>query len=332
MKVLITGSLGFIGYHLTNLLIQEGFDVVGIDNINDYYDVRLKTAKLPLLGIAEQNPVPEIRYESTSNINFHFYRIDITKRNLIDSLFKREKFDYVIHLAAQAGVQYSIENPHTYVDTNLVGFINVMDACRMQDVKHFVYASSSSVYGDREEVPFSEDDRVDYPISMYAATKKANELMAYSYSHLFHLKTTGLRFFTVYGPWGRPDMAPYIFMSRILSGQPIEVFNQGNLERDFTYVSDIVRGIRQVLNQKTVYEVYNIGNSSPVNLKEFISTLEDVLGVQAIINYRPMRIGDVHRTYSDVSKLKNDFGYRPATSVREGLSLMADWYKNLELK
>lgn len=331
MKVLVTGSLGFIGYHFSRLLIQEGFEVTGIDNINEYYDPRLKLAKLPLLGIEEENPFPGVRYQSLSFPNFRFYRMDITDRPSIEAMFKREKFDYVVHLAAQAGVQYSLQNPHTYVDTNLVGFINVMDACRMEGVRHFIYASSSSVYGDREEVPFSEEDRVDHPISIYAATKKANELMAYSYSHLYQLKTTGLRFFTVYGPWGRPDMAPFIFMSRILKGETIEVFNQGNLERDFTFVSDIVKGIRQVMNQKTVYEVYNIGNSNPVNLNEFISTMEEVLGQKAQIQYRPMRTGDVHRTYSDVGKLKRDFGYRPATSVFDGLSQMADWYRNLTI-
>lgn len=279
MKALVTGGLGFIGFHLTNLLLREGVEVFSIDNINSYYDPSLKKAKLPLLGIQEPLKDDDTTIYSASGLAYRFARIDITNREQIENLLHREQFDVIFHLAAQAGVQYSLQNPHTYVSTNLVGFINLLDAARQSNVGQFVYASSSSVYGDREDVPFSEEDRVDQPISIYAATKKANELMAFSYSHLYQLKTTGLRFFTVYGPWGRPDMAPYLFMKKMIEGDTIEVFNEGKLERDFTYVDDIVKGIYQVCKQKTLAEVYNIGNSNPVNLNDFIATMEEVLGV-----------------------------------------------------
>ncbi|MCF8294562.1 MAG: GDP-mannose 4,6-dehydratase [Bacteroidales bacterium] len=327
MKILVTGGLGFIGYHLTELLIKEGFEIIGLDNINDYYARSLKTKKLPILGIDTLEPEDHTLYPSRLHPSYSFVKMDITNRQAVEALFHQEKFDIIINLAAQAGVQYSLQNPHTYVDTNVVGFINLLDASRHAGVKHFIYASSSSVYGNREDVPFREEDRVDNPISMYAATKKANELMAYSYSHLYQLKTTGLRFFTVYGPWGRPDMAPYIFMKKILAGDSIDVFNNGNLERDFTYVDDIVQGIRLTMNQQSVYEVYNIGNSNPVNLNDFIATLEDVLQISAKIIYRPMRIGDVYRTYSDVTRLQQDYGYQPTTDVKEGLTRMAEWFK-----
>lgn len=328
-KVLVTGALGFIGFHLVNRLINEGYSVVGIDNINSYYDVRLKYAKLPLLGIEETQIWSDSVFQSKLFPDFKFLKLDITDRYHLEKLFEVEAFDIVCNLAAQAGVQYSLANPHTYVENNITGFINILDACRHYGVKHLVYASSSSVYGNREDVPFKEKDNVDNPISLYAASKKANELMAHSYSHLYNLKTTGLRFFTVYGPWGRPDMAPFIFVKNISEGKPITVFNKGNMERDFTYVDDIVEGVFRVINnQKTNYlfDVYNIGNSKPVNLLDFIQTIEKVLDKKAEINFMPMRIGDVVKTYSDVTKIHNDFGYEPKVNIERGLKYFIEWY------
>jgi UDP-glucuronate 4-epimerase len=333
-KVLVTGTLGFIGYHLAEKLLAEGYEVVGIDNINSYYDIRLKYAKLPILGIEAGTIWPNIVHQSSKHPKFKFSKVDISDRYYLEKLFKKERFDTVCNLAAQAGVQYSIANPHTYVTNNIRGFINIIDACRHHEVKHFVYASSSSVYGDREDVPFRETDNVDNPISLYAASKKSNELMAHSYSHLFNLKTTGLRFFTVYGPWGRPDMAPYIFVKNILDGNQITVFNQGNLERDFTYVLDIVDGVYRVITgnvNNNLYEVYNIGNSNPVNLNNFIRTIEEVVKKKAIIKYLPLREGDVKRTYSDVSKLRKDFGYEPKVNIKEGIEKFVQWYLNSPL-
>ena len=333
-KVLVTGALGFIGYHLTEKLLAEGYEVVGIDIINSYYDVRLKYAKLPILGIEADTIWPNVIHQSKRHHKFKFSKVDISDRYYMEKLFEKEKFDTVCNLAAQAGVQYSIANPHTYITNNITGFVNIIDACRHHDVKHFVYASSSSVYGDRKDVPFRETDNVDNPISLYAASKKANELMAHSYSHLFNLKTTGLRFFTVYGPWGRPDMAPYIFVKNILEGNQITVFNKGNLERDFTYVLDIVDGIYRVINgngNNNIYEVYNIGNSNPVNLNDFIQTIEEAVKKKAIIKYLPLREGDVKRTYSDVTKLHNDFGYEPKVNIKEGIEKFVQWYLNSPL-
>jgi len=333
-KVLVTGALGFIGYHLTEKLLAEGYEVVGIDIINSYYDVRLKYAKLPILGIKADTIWPNVIHQSKRHHKFKFSKVDISDRYYMEKLFEKEKFDTVCNLAAQAGVQYSIANPHTYITNNITGFVNIIDACRHHDVKHFVYASSSSVYGDRKDVPFRETDNVDNPISLYAASKKANELMAHSYSHLFNLKTTGLRFFTVYGPWGRPDMAPYIFVKNILEGNQITVFNKGNLERDFTYVLDIVDGVYRVINgngDNNIYEVYNIGNSNPVNLNDFIQTIEEAVKKKAIIKYLPLREGDVKRTYSDVTKLHNDFGYEPKVNIKEGIEKFVQWYLNSPL-
>ena len=330
MKILVTGAVGFIGFHLTERLLSEGQEVVGIDNINSYYDVGLKYAKLPILGIEEEFIRPNIIYQSKKYPYFQFAKIDITDRYHVEELFRKEKFDIVVNLAAQAGVQYSIENPHTYVENNIMGFINLIEASRKHDIKHFIYASSSSVYGDREEVPFRETDNVDNPISLYAASKKSNELIAHSYSHLFNLRTTGLRFFTVYGPWGRPDMAPFIFVKKIIEGKPITVFNNGNMERDFTYIDDIIEGVIKVVssdNYKNLYRIYNIGNSKPVNLNVFIETIEHVLHKKAIIEYKPMRAGDVIRTFSDISEIKSDFGYMPKVSVMEGLTHFVKWYK-----
>lgn len=330
MKILITGSLGFIGYHLTKKLIQKRFDVVGIDNINSYYNVRLKYDKLPILGIEEDNLWPNKLYQSTKHTNFHFAKTDITDRYQIEELFRKEQFDVVVNLAAQAGVQYSLQNPHTYVENNITGFINLIDAAQRSKVKHFVYASSSSVYGNRDKVPFREEDNVNHPISLYAASKKANELMAYTYSHLYKLKTTGLRFFTVYGPWGRPDMAPFIFTKNILEGKEITVFNRGNLERDFTYVDDIVEGVYSVIAKRPpkdyVYNIYNIGNSKPVHLMDFIHTIEEKLNKKAVIRYESLRKGDVFKTYASTDKLQNDFGYQPQTDITKGIGLFVDWY------
>jgi len=330
-KILVTGSLGFIGFHLVQRLIRDGYNVMGIDNINDYYDVRLKYDKLPLLGIHSDNIFPNVVYESEKFDHYKFLKLDIKDRFQVEELFRKNHFDIVVNLAAKAGVQYSIQNPHTYVSNNITSYINVIDAAKKYGVKHFVYASSSSVYGNREHVPFHEDDRVDHPISLYAASKKANELLAHTYSHLYDLPTTGLRFFTVYGPWGRPDMAPFIFVKRISEGKPISVYNNGNMMRDFTYISDIVDGICRVVEDKKQakgYNIYNIGNSNPVNLNEFIQTIEKLLNKKAIIDYKEIRQGDVVKTYSDISALQNDYNYHPKTDILSGLSLFIDWYKN----
>jgi len=333
-RVLVTGVLGFIGYHLTEKLLAEGYKVVGIDVINSYYDIRLKYAKLPLLGIDASQIWPNVMYKSSKHPNFKFSKVDINDRYYLEKLFDDEKFDSVCNLAAQAGVQYSIANPHTYITNNVSGFVNIIDACRHHKIKHFVYASSSSVYGDRKDVPFKESDVVDNPISLYAASKKSDELMAYSYSHLFGLRTTGLRFFTVYGPWGRPDMAPYIFVKNIREGNQITVFNKGNLERDFTYVLDIVDGVFRVIDQKgskNPYEIYNIGNSNPVNLNDFIHVIEEAVGKKAKIKYLPLREGDVKRTYSDISKIQKQFAYSPQTNIKEGVGEFVKWYLNSPL-
>ena len=329
-KILITGVLGFIGYHLTRNLIESGYEVIGIDNINSYYNVKMKYDKLPLMGIEEVNLWPNMLFQSKAFQNFRYGKIDITDRFQIEELFRKEKFDIVVNLAAQAGVQYSIQNPHSYIENNITGFINLIDACKSNEVKHFIYASSSSVYGNRDKVPFVETDSVDKPISIYAASKKANELIAHTYSHLHNLKTTGLRFFTVYGPWGRPDMAPFIFTKNIFEGKEITVFNQGNLERDFTFVDDIVNGVADVISKKPkhdyVYNIYNIGNSHPVNLMEFIGAIEKKLNKKAVMKFEPLRKGDVYKTFASVDKLHEDFGYVPQTGVAEGIGRFIDWY------
>ena len=329
-KILVTGAIGFIGYHLTKKLIHEGYEVVGIDNINDYYNTKLKYDKLPILGIDEKEIKLNKEYLSKKYANFKFAKIDIRDREKIEVLFAKENFDIVCNLAAQAGVKYSIENPHTYVENNVTGFINILDACRQTNVKHFIFASSSSVYGNSENVPFKETDNVDHPISIYAASKKSNELMAHTYSHLYNLKTTGLRFFTVYGPWGRPDMAPFIFTKNIIEGNAIRVFNDGNMERDFTYVDDIINGIIPIIEKEKnfCYKIYNIGNSSPVNLNDFIKTIEDTVGITANISYQPMRDGDVIKTYADTTSLFNEYGYKPTTPIKKGITSFIDWYKN----
>ncbi len=317
-KIILTGAAGFIGSHLAKRLLSEGHFVIGIDNINDYYDVNLKLSRL---GALKQNG------------SFKFIRCDIASKADVDRIFAEEKADIVISLAAQAGVRYSIENPQAYIDSNIIGFFNILEACRSNPVKHLVYASSSSVYGNSDKVPFSVDDRVDNPISLYAATKKSNELMAYTYSHLFGIPATGLRFFTVYGPAGRPDMAYFSFTKKILAGEPIKLFNYGELERDFTYIDDIIEGIMKIIPSPPAEEngarakVYNIGNSSPVSLKEFVAALEAALGKKAKIEYLPMQPGDVYRTFADTSALEKDFGFKPQTSIWDGLKKFADWYK-----
>jgi UDP-glucuronate 4-epimerase len=332
-KVLLTGAIGFIGYHLVERLLKEGFSVVGIDNINSYYDVRLKYAKLPILGIEEDSIWPNIPYQSTKHKYFKFVKLDIKDRYNLEKLFETEKFDIVCNLAAQAGVQYSIKDPHTYIENNITGFINIIDACRQNKINHFVYASSSSVYGNREDVPFKETDNVDNPISLYAASKKSNELIAHSYSHLFDLKTTGLRFFTVYGPWGRPDMAPYIFVKQIMNNKQIVVYNNGDMERDFTYVDDIVVGIFEAINGEgngESYNVYNIGNSKPVNLNQFIRTIEKIINKKAEIIYKPIRKGDVLKTYSDISSIQKDLNYESCVDLSSGLENFIKWYIGYE--
>lgn len=350
MKILITGTAGFIGYHLAKKLLQQGATVVGIDNINDYYDVELKYARLADSGISRtaekwNSPIKSSRFE-----NYSFVRMNLEDREALNQLFEAERFEVVCNLAAQAGVRYSLENPHAYVNSNLVGFVNILEACRHHNIKHLVYASSSSVYGNSDKMPLSVSDPVEHPISLYAATKKSNELMAYTYSHLFQFRTTGLRFFTVYGPWGRPDMAPILFAEAISKGQPIKVFNNGNLERDFTYIDDIVEGISQIINKVPAnrqasndnhfstsapdqrnsgenYSLYNIGNGKPVKLMDFIETMENVLGKKAIKQMHPMQAGDVYKTFADVSGLKNDFGYSPNTSIQKGVTEFVLWFK-----
>lgn len=333
-KILVTGAAGFIGFHLCKLLAEQKVTVVGLDNINDYYDVNLKYARLRELGVNRGDAEQFLeKVQSDKLPNFQFIRMNLEDREHLPNLFKKESFDAVVNLAAQAGVRYSLENPMAYVDSNLVGFVNVLECCRHHNIGHLVYASSSSVYGENGKVPFSEEDRVDYPVSLYAATKKANELMAHTYSHLYQIPTTGLRFFTVYGPWGRPDMAPILFASAIIEGRPIKVFNNGDMSRDFTYIDDIIMGIVTALenpaNKKKArpyYQVFNIGNGSPVSLMEFIETLESNLGKVADKDMLPMQPGDVPKTWADIEHL-NAIGYQSSTSIDKGVKGFVDWYR-----
>ena len=330
-KILVTGAAGFIGFHLSQGLLHRGDSVVGLDNLNDYYDVSLKEGRLAQL---KNQP------------NFSFHKLDLADRQGIVQLFSEEKFDVVVNLAAQAGVRYSLQNPHAYVDSNLVGFVNILEGCRHSQVNHLVFASSSSVYGANTKIPFSVGDNVDHPISLYAASKKANELMAHTYSHLYGLPTTGIRFFTVYGPWGRPDMAYFKFTKAILAGQPIDVFNHGKMRRDFTYIDDVVEGVIRVIDKipqgnlsdsiddfnpatkKAPYKIYNIGNNQPVELMHFIQVLEDCLGVKAKQNLLPMQPGDVPMTYADVDDLIKDVGFAPSTSIEVGIEKFVAWYSS----
>ncbi|WP_308872843.1 NAD-dependent epimerase [Thiothrix subterranea] len=334
MKVLITGSAGFIGFFLAKALLARGDSVVGIDNLNDYYDPALKRARLQDLEQFAQAQQASQRYA--------FIPLDMADRAGMAQLFERHAFDAVVNLGAQAGVRYSIDNPNAYVDSNVVGFVNVLEGCRHSGVKHLVYASSSSVYGMNVKQPFSTADRVDYPISLYAATKKSNELMAHTYSHLFNIPTTGLRFFTVYGPWGRPDMAYFKFTKAILAGKPIDVYNHGDMLRDFTYIDDIIEGVVRIIDRipqpqvnatttvQAPYKIYNIGNNQPVTLRRFITALETALGQKAVENHLPMQPGDVPVTYADVDELIADVGFKPATEVEDGLERFVRWYRDYQ--
>jgi UDP-glucuronate 4-epimerase len=319
-RILVTGAAGFIGFFLCRRLLERGDLVIGLDNLNSYYDVSLKEDRLKQLQGFE---------------NFSFYQLDLADREGMKDLFTGNSFDFVVHLAAQAGVRYSLENPYAYLDSNLVGFMNILEGCRHSKIKHLVFASSSSVYGVNKKIPFAVTDPVDHPVSLYAATKKANELMAHSYSHLYQIPITGLRFFTVYGPWGRPDMAPMLFTKAILAGNPIKVFNYGQMQRDFTYIDDVIEGVIRVLDkipEKTedsaAYKIYNIGNNQPISLLHFIETLENCIGKKAIKDLLPMQPGDVPITYADVDDLIKDGGFAPNTSIEDGLQNLVDWYRN----
>ena len=336
MKILVTGAAGFIGANLLGRLAARGDEVVGLDNINDYYDVRLKYGRLAENGF--HGPFEDRGVSSSSVLpGCRFIKGDICDKSFIDDLCAEEKFDVVVNLAAQAGVRYSITNPYAYLRSNLEGFLNILEACRNNEVKHLVFASSSSVYGLNTKVPFSEDDKADTPVSLYGATKKSNELMAHSYSKLYGIPATGLRFFTVYGPWGRPDMSPMLFATAISKGEPIKVFNGGDMIRDFTYVDDIVEGTVRVIDNPPVpepaegsvpFKVYNIGCSNPVKLMDFISEIENALGVEAEKVFLPMQQGDVYQTNADCSKLENELGYRPSTTLHEGIGKFIEWYRS----
>jgi UDP-glucuronate 4-epimerase len=330
MNILVTGAAGFIGFHLTRRLLAEGFHVIGIDNMNDYYDVQLKKDRLKLLE---------------GNAHFEYYQLDLSDRDRLYQLFEDKSIPIVINLAAQAGVRFSLSNPHSYVTSNLVGFVNILEVCRHYSVGHLIYASSSSVYGANILIPFSTKHSVDHPVSLYAASKKANELMAHTYSHLFQIPTTGLRFFTVYGPWGRPDMAYYSFTKDIIEENTIKVFNNGDMRRDFTYIDDIVEGMVRLLDQPpkynsewdrlnpdpsssyAPYKVYNIGNNNPVRLMDFINVLEKLIGKKAKMEFLPMQAGDVKETYADITDLNKDVGFYPTTSIEDGLAQFVNWYK-----
>ena len=332
-KYLVTGSAGFIGFHLTNALLQNGDLVVGLDNINDYYDVNLKYARLREAGIDRSEVAwNDISY-STRCPGYRFIRMNLEDKGQIIDLFKNEKFDYVIHLAAQAGVRYSIDNPDVYIQSNIVGFFNILEACRYFPVEHLLYASSSSVYGNNEKVPFSEDDAVDQPISLYAATKKSNELMASTYSHLYGIKATGLRFFTVYGPWGRPDMAVYKFTDSIINNRPIQVYAKGKLLRDFTYIDDIVNGILSILHMLEVEEapmIMNIGNNHPLNINSLVSEIERVLGSKAEVEYLPLQPGDVNETYANIERINSYCGFEPETELSTGIRKFCSWFQSYQ--
>ena len=331
MKILVTGSAGFIGFNLCQKLIVEGHSVIGLDNINDYYDVNLKYSRLSHLGI-ERNDATAFLNIVQSKIfdKFKFIRMNLENKEKLSELFTNQKFDIVCNLAAQAGVRYSIENPDIYIQSNIVGFLNILECSRHNKIKHLVYASSSSVYGSNSNFPFNVFDNVDNPISLYAATKKSNELMAHTYSHLYNLPTTGLRFFTVYGPWGRPDMALFLFTKAILNNKSIDVYNMGNMQRDFTYVDDIVEGVTKIINKKkkSKYNIYNIGNNNTVNLLDFISEIEKNLGIVSKKNMLPIQPGDVPRTMANIDELVSDYNYRPNTNIKEGIKNFINWYKS----
>jgi UDP-glucuronate 4-epimerase len=345
LKILITGAAGFIGFHTAKKLVARGDEVTGVDNINDYYDTNLKYGRLADSGIARDKTQDNLPVRSTTNANYTFFKLNLQDKENTLKLFEREKFDRVCHLAAQPGVRYSLENPYAYIDSNIVGFINILEGCRHYKIKNLVFASSSSVYGLNEEMPFSVKQNVDHPISLYAATKKSMELMAHAYSYLYNIPTTGLRFFTVYGPWGRPDMAIFKFVKNIIEGKSIDVYNHGNMKRDFTFVDDIAAGIIKTIDSpaqpddswsgqnpdpstgKSPYKIYNIGNNQPVDLMDFITTIEEITGKKAAMNMLPMQPGDVPSTWADCSALERDFGYKPATPLKEGVKAFVDWFK-----
>ena len=328
MKILVTGAAGFIGYHVVNQFVEEGNIVVGLDNINDYYSPQLKYARLKEAGIVNDKIKWFHSVTSTKNTNYSFVRMNLEDKQQLFSLFQNEKFDIVVNLAAQAGVRYSIENPDVYIQSNTVGFHYLLEACRYFPVKHLVHASSSSVYGDNAKIPFSEEDKADTPVSLYAATKKSNELMAHSYSHLYQIPITCLRFFTVYGPWGRPDMAPMLFIKAILEKKPINVFNNGEMSRDFTYVGDIVQGVYLAsMKVESNFNVLNIGNGSPVNLMRFIEVLEENIAIKAVKNFMPMQAGDVKATWANIDKLSAIYNYKPKVSIEQGIEEFIKWVK-----
>ena len=345
MKILVTGTAGFIGYHLAQRLIERGDEVVGLDSVNDYYDPAIKYGRLVETGIDKDRIEYNKLIASSKHDNYRFIQLNLEDKENLDVLFAKQRFDKVCNLAAQAGVRYSLINPKAYIDANIVGFVNILEACRHHNIQHLAYASSSSVYGLNESMPFSTSDNVDHPVSLYAASKKSNELMAHTYSHLFGLPTTGLRFFTVYGPWGRPDMALFLFTKAILEDKPIDVFNHGKMRRDFTYVDDIVEGVVRVIDHppsgkpdwsgkspnpscsKGPYKIYNIGNSNPVELMDFIEAIEKCLGKQAQKNMMPIQPGDVPATWADVNDLVEDIDYQPNTSIQEGVGRFIAWYK-----
>ncbi len=346
MKILITGTAGFIGFHLARKLIKKGYEIVGLDNINDYYDVNVKYGRLKETGIDKEKIEYNKLIQSSKNPNYKFIKLNLEDRENLQKLFAEEKFDKVCNLAAQAGVRYSLENPYAYIDSNIVGFINILECCRHNKIKGLSYASSSSVYGLNESQPFSTSDCVDHPMSLYAASKKSNELMAHTYSHLYDLPTTGLRFFTVYGPWGRPDMALFLFTKAILENRAIDVFNNGNMQRDFTFVDDIVEGVTRVIenppkgnsnwdganpdpsSSKAPYKIYNIGNNNPVKLMDFVGAIENKLGIKAEKNFMPLQAGDVPSTFADVADLVKDLDYKPETTIQEGIDKFIDWYRD----
>ena len=334
MTILVTGAAGFIGFHITKRLLREGFEVVGMDNLSPYYDLRLKKARLQELE----------DFSKKQSVKFFFFKDDLENKNFLTELFRKYKFNKVVNLAAQAGVRYSIENPSSYINSNIVGFANLLEVCRRNDIENLIYASSSSVYGGNKRLPFSEEHNVDHPVSLYAASKKANELMAHSYSHLYGIPTTGLRFFTVYGPWGRPDMALFLFTKSILKGEPIQIFNKGEMIRDFTFIDDITESLFRVINKEASsdsnfdylqpspssswapYKIFNIGNSNPINLMDFITTIEEIIGRKAKKEFLDMQPGDVASTSADTELLENWIGFKPRTSVKEGIKKFIDWY------
>jgi UDP-glucuronate 4-epimerase len=328
-KYLITGTAGFIGFHLANAILKQGDEVIGLDNINSYYDVNLKYARLEEAGISKNRIDWNKMTQSRKLPGYQFVRMNLEDKENLMNLCKVEKFDYMVHLAAQAGVRYSIDNPDAYIQSNIVGFFNVLEACRHFPVKYLLYASSSSVYGNNEKVPFSEEDNVDHPVSLYASTKKSNELMAHTYSHLYHIPSTGLRFFTVYGPWGRPDMAIYKFTEAIMSNKPIQVYAEGRLLRDFIYIDDIIRGVMNILKKQKVSqppELMNIGNHNPVTVNTLITIIEQRLNKKAIIEYLPFQPGDVKATFADIDRINSYCGFRPEVSLMVGIKEFCEWF------